>query len=67
MSTRHKQHRVLRVLQHGGRDLAEIQPFAGGAADAHHDQIITSKARLSQDGILGCGIERRKAVRIDVS
>jgi hypothetical protein len=52
-SARHEQDRVLRVLQHRGRDLAEIQRLAGRAADAHHDQIITPEARLSQDGILG--------------
>ena len=47
----------MRVLEHSGRDLAEIQRLAGRAADPHHDQIITPKARLSQDGILGCDIE----------
>src|SRR5208337_5399099 len=52
-STRHEQHRVLRVLQHRGRDLAEIHRLAGRAADPHYDQIITPEARLPQDGVLG--------------
>ena len=52
----------MRVLQHRSRDLAEIQHLAGGAADAHYNQIITPEARLSQDGILGCNIDTQEAV-----
>ena len=48
----------LRVLQHRGRDLAEIQRLAGRAAiPITTIDTITPEARLSQDGILGCDIE----------
>jgi hypothetical protein len=56
-SARHEQERVLRVLQHRGRDLPEIERLAGRAADPHHDQIITPEARLSQNGVLGGDVD----------
>ena len=56
-SARYEQDRMLRVLQHRDRNLAEIQRLASRAADPHHDQVISPEARLSQNGILGCDID----------